>query len=166
MFNLQYRSGPKWSAANCACLMLLLLQYPRCQERYHINWPSANMFHPNLTLKHLFNLWFSQLQGQFSKVTRKQSRVLQGWLQQWEATHPLVVQYLAGKSSSSLHAVERGHLSLHCRDDIYTCASLDIKNMIYIYFFFPCNRWQLQTKLLYNWDITIKSCAADGRRRQ
>lgn len=86
--------------------------------------------------QNLFNLWFSQLQGQFSKVTRKQSRVLQGWLQQWEATHPLVVQYLAGKSSSSLHAVERGHLSLHCRDDIYTCASLDIKNMIYIYWHF------------------------------
>lgn len=27
-------------------------------------------------------------------------------------------------------------LSLHCRDDIYTCASLDIKNMIYIYWHF------------------------------
>ena len=31
---------------------------------------------------------------------------------------------------------------------------------------FSFSRKHLQTKLLYNWDVTIKSCAADGWRRQ
>ena len=36
--------------------------------------------------------------------------------------------------------------------------------MMLIYFF--CHRKHLQTTLLYHWDVTIKSCAADGWRRR
>ena len=36
--------------------------------------------------------------------------------------------------------------------------STSIKKQTCVFLFSPCTRWQLQTKLLYNWDITIKSC--------
>lgn len=134
MCNLQYHSGPKWSAANCASLIICC---------YYYNIPGVKTVSYQLTFCQHFPSKFDPKTSLQSLIFPTSGPVQQSYKEAVKGTVRMAAA--VGSNSSTcrpvpgwqviipLHAVERGHLSLRCRDDIYTCASLDIKNMIYIY---------------------------------
>ena len=113
LLNLQY-CRREWIAASCACLILSyyyqdILGVKKVSTSLHTC--SIQIWHKNLFNVSIWRM-FPTSGPHWAKVTRKQSRVLQGWLQPWEATHPLVGQYLASNHLVSLW------------EGWYTCASL------------------------------------------